>query len=80
MIGPDGSEWLTIDEAAARLSVPRGTVSSWRSRGKVAGHRIGRRWYVSWDDAARAEHATRDRYLTQRGANCTLDDQGQDCP
>lgn len=66
MIDTDGVEWLPIDQAATRTRIPRGTISSWRARGKVAGYRIGRRWWVNVPDVLRAEHDTRGAYLAQR--------------
>ena len=69
MIDHHGDEWLTVRAAAQRLHVAPGTVRSWVARGKVRAHRIGRRWWVRWDDALDAEHDTRGRYLALRGGS-----------
>lgn len=66
MIDHDGVEWLTADEIAERLPVKRGTVTSWRRRGKVAAHRIDGSWLMRWPDAMDAERDTRGRYLALR--------------
>lgn len=66
MIDPDGVEWLPAREAATRLGVPAGTIRSWRARGKVAGHQIAGRWWVSWPDVLDAERDTRGAYLALR--------------
>ena len=43
--GPPTPPILTVDEAAALLRVPKGTVYDWRSRGLLAGccRRVGKR-------------------------------------
>lgn len=68
MIDRDGIEWLLLTEAARRI--PDGntaTIRQWVKRGKVAAHLIRGRTWVRMVDVWEAEHATRKRFLAQRG-------------
>lgn len=67
MIDADGVEWLTVAQVVERLSVQPATVRQWVARGKVAGHLVHRRLWVSWPDVLDAERATRGAFLAQRG-------------
>lgn len=66
----EGIEWLLATEAARRVGVEAVTIRVWVARGKVRGHTVRRRLWVRMPDVHAAEHATRNRYLAQRAANC----------
>lgn len=61
LIDTDGTEWLTVTEAARRYRVRPSAIRNWATRGKVQSHRIGRHAYVRTIDVAQAEHAWRTR-------------------
>lgn len=64
----DGTEWATVAEAARRVGVTPSTIRTWvYDRGKVEGRTIRRRLWVRMSDVWDAEHATRGRYVAQRG-------------
>lgn len=67
MIDHDGIEWLLATEAARRIQGEAATIRQWIKRGKVAAHRVRGRTWVRMPDVWEAEHATRNRFLAQRG-------------
>lgn len=68
MIDHDGVEWLPTREAAQRVpGVKAATIRKWVERGKVAAHLIGGSQWVRMPDVWDAEHATRGRFVAQRG-------------
>lgn len=52
MRAPDGSEWVSVAEAAARLGVPRNRIDQWVSRKRVRSIRVNGRRYVCFQDVA----------------------------
>lgn len=68
MIDTDGTEWLLATEAARRINVEPSTIRTWVDRRKVAARTVRRRLWVHMPDVWDCEHATRGRYLAQRGA------------
>lgn len=61
MIDAEGEEWLPVEEAAARLGLPRYRLDLWASRGRIRAYRIKGRSWVNYPDAAAREHAWRTR-------------------
>lgn len=61
MIAPDGSEWLTIAEAAKRARVREDLIRQWKKRRHVAAHRIGGRVLVKLADVYHMEAKWRRR-------------------
>lgn len=57
MIDTDGTEWLTVTQAARIVRVRVETVRVWVSRGRVGRHRE----FVNMADVREAEHAWRVR-------------------
>ena len=68
MIDHHGDEWLPTTDAADRVPGLRAaTIRQWVTRGKVTAHLIGGRQWVRMADVWDAEHATRGRFVAQRG-------------
>lgn len=62
--GPDGVEWVTVDEALERMpGLNSHTLRSWlrvrppATRARVSSLRVERRVWVAWDDVMRVEAA-----------------------
>jgi excisionase family DNA binding protein len=55
VIDPDGSEWLTVAEAARTVRVRPSTIRVWVHRRKVRGKRMGREAWVHMGDVRHAE-------------------------
>ena len=61
MIDPDGTEWLTIDDAARQVRVNPATLRQWKSRAKVRAHVIDGRVWLHMGDVIHAERQWRVR-------------------
>lgn len=66
MIDPDGREWLTVHQAAARWHILPDTLRKWERRGKIRSHRTPDGLWLNATDIAHAERATRGKYARQR--------------
>lgn len=66
LIDEDGTEWLTVTEAARRLRVRPSTIWNWTSRGKVRAHRFGNTSHIHMGDATEAEYAWRQRIAARK--------------
>lgn len=49
----DTGNWLTVDEAAARLRVSPRTMRKWAQTGVIGAWKAGRDWRISPDDLQR---------------------------
>jgi len=60
VIHADGRDWYTASEVRdVWPDVSPEAVRAWAARGKVNGHRIGRRTYYDLNELTEAEHAAR---------------------
>lgn len=62
---PDGTEWVSVSEAARRFRLTPTVIYQWRQRGRVRSHNIGGQVFVCAPDAARMEAAWRARKRLQ---------------
>ena len=65
---PDAQRWLSVDEVAEHLGVPRDTIYRWIDRRGLPAHKVGRFWTFQLGEV--------DEWVRSGGATDQADDDG----